>query len=210
MENIFLRYSEVVERSPMLLTHVCRLWRQVALSSGRLWRNIILSPPERAKHHMKLSQGCLLRVAWFKWTYKIKTPPDFSWIQPYSPRFEELLLVHQPDSIAAVLDSLGPLPQLLNLTIIAPEDNPFHHSLSISFSQAKLISVDMPSLQILVLTQDDPILPSLIITLHFVSLRRDTGRPLKHIKLDNCKYTEGDLAALQTVAYDALEVNCLG
>ncbi len=59
-------------------------------------------------------------------------------------------------------------------------------------------------------SQDDPILPSLIITLHFVSLRRDTGRPLKHIKLDNCKYTEGDLAALQTVAYDALEVNCLG
>lgn len=152
MENIFLRYSEVVGRSPMLLTHVCRLWRQVALSSGRLWRNIILSPPERAKHHMKLSQGCLLRVAWFKWTYRIKTPPDFSWIQPYSPRFEELLLVHQPDSIAAVLDSLGPLPQLLNLTIIAPEDNLFHHSLSISFSQAKLISVDMPSLQILVLT----------------------------------------------------------
>lgn len=145
LEIIFLACVRYASCSPVVLAHVCRLWRNVAHGSARLWTDIDMSSPERAKHYVALSQGAALRVVWFNRSYAVITTSTRDWIWGHAERFAKLELVNPSKVLEHVLSLIGTeLPLLSSLMMIAEDSSP---ALRVSIK----LAVNMPALRSLTL-----------------------------------------------------------
>ncbi|KAJ3536834.1 hypothetical protein NM688_g6783 [Phlebia brevispora] len=122
LEAIFITCVHGAEVSPVTLTHVCRLWRDVGHRSARLWTDIDLASPEKAKHFFELSQSAPLRVVWFNRSYGVVTTSTRDWIWPHANRFLELELISPSKVVDHIVTRMGDnLKVLLSWTIIAED-----------------------------------------------------------------------------------------
>ena len=78
--------------SPVVLSHVCQLWRQVALSNSSLWTVIDLDSIRRARHHLAYSQQRPLTVSWLD-SDSPRNQDDIQWIFSQASRFLRLTAV---------------------------------------------------------------------------------------------------------------------
>lgn len=146
LETIFLTSVYDAEISPVLLTHVCRHWRDVAHSSARLWTEIDLASPEKARHFFELSQGAHLQVVWFNRSYGVISTAHRDWIWQHAGRFAEVDLISPSKILAHIVSQMGQeLPRLSSLTFIADD-------LSLALRVPIELSMSMPRLRSLILS----------------------------------------------------------
>ena len=93
-ELLICIFHECVDQdhSPVVISHVCRLWRQLAHSNSSLWKMIDLDFLEQAKHHLAHSQQQPLIVSWQD-SPPEQNPDDLQWIFSQASRFSQLSLV---------------------------------------------------------------------------------------------------------------------
>jgi hypothetical protein len=123
-EAILFEYIRATNRSPASLLRVCRQWRILILSSGRLWRKIDLGDLKSARRHLEFSQESTLDVSWLNRSCGPGMPQSEyrAWIWPYSSRFARLALAHTSRLIQIMLSNLASdLPCLIHLTLIGQE-----------------------------------------------------------------------------------------
>ena len=89
--RIFHEYVDK-EHSPVVISHVCRHWRQLAHSNSSLWKIIDLDSLEQAKHHLALARQQSLIVSWLD-SPPEQNPNDLQWIFSQAFRFSQLSLV---------------------------------------------------------------------------------------------------------------------
>ncbi|KAI0087008.1 hypothetical protein BDY19DRAFT_321687 [Irpex rosettiformis] len=106
------------DHSPVLLSHICQLWRHLVFQTSSLWSIINLRSVRRAKHHLALAQDHPLVVTWLYTRQAHPVLERYEWIFSHAPRFIQLGLVLPGPTIVELLDRLGDeLSQLQNLTI---------------------------------------------------------------------------------------------
>ena len=101
-------------RSPVVLTHVCQLWRQLVQSTSSFWKFIDLSflqRVERAEHHFAFAQEQLLVVNWqnaaINATWHRKKPSNldkYERIFAQASRFTDLSLLFHGQDIVELFD----------------------------------------------------------------------------------------------------------
>lgn len=105
---------------PVALTHVCRLWREVAHETKSLWSIVDLACSEEAKHHLHLARDANLHVVWFDRHQGISKLDNYGWIWSCASRFSILYLVIPARIVTHVFACMGTsMPELLELTVIA-------------------------------------------------------------------------------------------
>ncbi|KAJ6602789.1 hypothetical protein DFH09DRAFT_451472 [Mycena vulgaris] len=112
--------------SPTLLTHICRKWREIALTTPALWRAISLSRPPNIGQIQTLEvwlarsgvcplsiqiENCYYELIWFKFSEAIV---------PYRARWEYLKIPVRPSNLDFVK---GPMPLVRQLDILVDDDN---------------------------------------------------------------------------------------
>lgn len=121
LDVIFHEYVRISGRSPTLLMQVCRRWKNLVTSSGRLWSRIDLANQVAARRHLELSQGSNLDVSWFGRNPgpAISQSEYRQWMWQYSPRFSSLTLNQSPRIMQLIFAELAPeLPYLTDLLLI--------------------------------------------------------------------------------------------
>lgn len=124
LEAILYQFVFSSDTGPVVLTEVCRHWRDIVYGSGRLWSQIDLQRPEAAKTHLKYAQGCALDVQWLNRSYGPGHPQAEyrEWFWTESHRISTLILVHTSKTLSTIFSSMDPaLPQLAELTLIAQD-----------------------------------------------------------------------------------------
>ena len=125
LEELFVAFVDCDEISPVLLSHVCRHWRDVARRSGRLWTRIDLGHPERAKHFVDLSQEAPLHVLW-----NSRSPRSYAalwvnkrdWMWERASRFAVLELAASSKVIQHVVSKMGnSLPMLVKMVVLCDD-----------------------------------------------------------------------------------------
>ena len=95
-ELLVLIFHEFVDEdqyhSPVVLSHVCQLWRQLALLNSSLWTVIDLDSIQRARHHLAHSQQQPLIVSWLD-SQSPRNQDDIQWIFSQASRFLRLTAV---------------------------------------------------------------------------------------------------------------------
>lgn len=115
--RIFHNYVDE-EHSPVLLSHVCQLWRQLVLSTNSLWNIINLHSVRRAKHHLALARNQPLIVTWLYTRQAHPSLEDYEWIFSQASRFLTLGVVLPGPAIIELFSRLGnKLSQLQDLTV---------------------------------------------------------------------------------------------
>ena len=115
--------EETSNHSPVVLTHVCQLWRQLAHGTSSLWTFIDLYFYQRAKHHLAFAQQQPLVVSWqcvMKSPRQLIALPDledYEDIFSQASRFIRLNLLLHGRHIAEVFDRLNH-HGLLNLQLL--------------------------------------------------------------------------------------------
>ena len=112
------RFYVDIGQSPTVLTHVCRLWRQVASGDSRLWNVIDLDCIQRAKHHLHLARNQKLHVKWLVQRQFLPTMQKYDWIWKHTARFSHLSLVVSAPTLEDIMgETQEYLAQLEELTI---------------------------------------------------------------------------------------------
>jgi hypothetical protein len=136
ISEIFIRCLPVYPRRSLagplsqtpivLLGHVCRQWRAIALATPSLWRAVAVrldSTNEKLalgllENHLNLSGSCPLSI---KFYIRTRThPPATAFVQmiaPHCARWEHLSIYYTPST--SLRSIAGPLPLLRSLTVHA-------------------------------------------------------------------------------------------
>ncbi|KAJ7145481.1 hypothetical protein C8R46DRAFT_549537 [Mycena filopes] len=110
--------------SPTLMTHICRLWREIALNTPTLWRAITLSTyytiPTRTLVHighlwLERSRNCPLSMEIEGRGDVPDISPVIEAVAPHRARWEHLRLA--VPELQTDLPLLGPMPLLRSLTV---------------------------------------------------------------------------------------------
>lgn len=84
--------------APLLLMMICRRWRDVAISTPKLWSSLSILLTERCHPHLSLIQTFLSRSAPLPFSFLIEENAEYLPSQPithpWTPRVFELLLQH--------------------------------------------------------------------------------------------------------------------
>lgn len=121
---IFSIYTHELRGDPINLTHVCRVWRDIARNSGAFWTEINLQAPARARHNLELSQTSPLNVMWFNHNYtpgvyRSVEDVDVAWVWPHAPHFAKFILLHSQHIVDSVFKTLPQnLPELVELVVL--------------------------------------------------------------------------------------------
>jgi hypothetical protein len=97
-------------QSPTTLSHVCRLWRQVAFDASSLWITVDLSNIRRAQHHLNLARNQEIQVEWLYRRQALPTIQKYDWIWNHAARFSRLSLVVP---VPALVDIMGKIHETL-------------------------------------------------------------------------------------------------
>lgn len=131
-----------MDGSPVVLTHVCTLWRHLILGTSSLWKYIDLRSIRRAKHHLALAHGRALDITWMYTRQALPQLERYEWIFSQASRFRTLGLVMSGPSGRPLLCRLGnELSQLQQLLVIATDFGEYPYKLA-----------SMPSLRSLTLS----------------------------------------------------------
>lgn len=148
LEAIFLEFVRDGRDSPVVLAHVCRLWRAIVYEMGSVWRHVDLQFPDQAKHHLINSQWQPLDVVWLNRSYGPGAHQNDcrQWLWPYSHRFATLCLTHTSKTLSNIFGSMSPfLPELVDLTAMGQD-------ISMNLRVPVRIQSSMPRLQSLSLS----------------------------------------------------------
>ncbi|KAJ7667020.1 hypothetical protein B0H17DRAFT_1336225 [Mycena rosella] len=110
-------------RSPTLLTHICRQWREIALATPALWRAILLDGSIPSGEHIRFLASWLSRSGRFPLSIQMTddfaelTPEELDVILPYRARWEHLRL---HIDFYQLLPLEGPMPLVRDLEIRVP------------------------------------------------------------------------------------------
>ena len=119
--------DDMYHHSPVVLTYVCRLWRQLVHATGSLWTFIDLEFIQRSKHHLAFAKQQRLVVQWQCISFfpkRFSTLPDldnYEWILSQASHFTHLDLWHDGRDIDKIFDRLRrhELSNLESMTIRA-------------------------------------------------------------------------------------------
>ena len=141
--------DDMYHHSPVVLTYVCRLWRQLVHATGSLWTFIDLEFIQRSKHHLAFAQQQPLVVSWqcvMKSPRQLIALPDledYEDIFSQASRFIRLNLLLHGRHIAEVFDRLNH-HGLLNLQLLVLAGT--------AWSWGKFTASSMPKLRHLLLS----------------------------------------------------------
>ncbi|KAJ7347378.1 hypothetical protein DFH08DRAFT_779614 [Mycena albidolilacea] len=137
--EIFIRVLPVYPRcppltgilSPISLTHICRLWREIAISTPVPWRAVALAhnadvSSQRQAHiidlWLKRSSSCLLSInVDIAYAERVEASKVLSSVTARHSRWEYLKLVYDTSGLPAIEDSM---PMLRHLHLELIEVNP--------------------------------------------------------------------------------------
>ncbi|GJE98971.1 F-box protein [Phanerochaete sordida] len=143
LEQIFEEFVHDGRHSPIVLAHVCRLWREITDDRGSLWRHIDLQMPGQAKHHLIHSHWHTVDVVWLNRSYGpgARQGDYREWLWSSSYRFASLSLVHKSEILSIIFRSIGTyLPELVDLTVIGQD-------MSLALRSFVSITAQMPRLK---------------------------------------------------------------
>ncbi|KAJ6602781.1 cytochrome P450 [Mycena vulgaris] len=115
--------------SPTLLTHICRKWREIALTTPALWRAISLyctgpnigqAQVQTLEVWLARSGICPLSIQMENYYYDLPSVEIFEVIVPYRARWEYLKIHVLPSNLDFVK---GPMPLVRQLNILVEENN---------------------------------------------------------------------------------------
>lgn len=145
---IFFVLVSDTEESPVFLTEVCRLWRDIVRSSGQLWSIIDLGAPERAKRHLEFARGSNLAVVWLNrgtGPVSLTLTHHREWMWEHSRRIRTLDLAHSSRVLGLIFERMdAQLPELVSLTLLGQDtaDN-LRVSLSIKNDMPRLTTLSL-------------------------------------------------------------------
>ncbi|KAF7335989.1 F-box domain-containing protein [Mycena sanguinolenta] len=124
---------EFIEKeSPWVLTHVCRTWRAVAVSTPALWSILILDyvalapsssyPLDMVETHIRRAQNLRIKFHGLSDRHESNKIEIFRCLVKYASRWEELLL-EPTESLCPFLDSLRDCVPLLRRVRIRSHDH---------------------------------------------------------------------------------------
>lgn len=123
--KIFLHFVDD-KYMPLTLTHVCRLWRELAHHIHGLWRTIDLHSLQQAKQFVALAPNAHLRVSWDDVYTRARTCREkYNWLWVHANRFSHVSLTVIPSNmITYIFARMGSdLLELLDLTIESHDRN---------------------------------------------------------------------------------------
>lgn len=150
--------------SPTLLSHICRQWREIALSTPTLWRAISISLRNQNTHSMPTrtnqslaSQLCLLET-WLArsrscplsimitsiWDVDQSVAPFVRAIVPHCNRWEHLWLLMSQNIVVSLIKGPMPLLRVLRIGLTAKSGSP-------AVSKPVVVFQDAPQLRTIIL-----------------------------------------------------------
>ena len=151
LERVFLTcvHWEHALVSPLLLAKICHHWRTVATQSARLWTDIDMSVPVKAKYFLHRSQGAGLNLSWCSPEIRKlgkSWRESFPWMCEHTDRLESLN-IHWFSAldIATILSRMGDdLPRLSSLLLYASDPC---GKFSLRFGGKVKVCMNMPHLR---------------------------------------------------------------
>ncbi|KAG2141948.1 hypothetical protein DEU56DRAFT_271848 [Suillus clintonianus] len=153
--------SPASKQAPMLLTTICRPWREVAMGTPSLWCRLHVEPTGRdwekavAFYHswLKRARGYPLSLAFKCWN----SPEHLSLLQPYVKQISSLAIrvYHRSGISENLLNDLPRLPALQELVVQARQAPNFSPMTSISTSRlpSTMRSLDVSDLPVFDITR---------------------------------------------------------
>ncbi|TFK27992.1 hypothetical protein FA15DRAFT_665747 [Coprinopsis marcescibilis] len=109
---VFIHGSEDDAYFPVIVSHVCKAWRKIAMRTPALWRRITLSPKERMwKERIRRAKACSLDIQLLPTKAHTRSEPRHADLDPYSIQWHmHLVLPHiaRWRSLEIVFPEYGP------------------------------------------------------------------------------------------------------
>lgn len=114
------------DHATIFSSHVCQVWRDVALAIPQIWTNIRVGS-NHAKEFCARSRNLPIHLSMaIKFCYVPLNPADYEWLQQHSDRVASLIMTSGGnragrDNISAIIRSIGPtFPLLSHLDLDPP------------------------------------------------------------------------------------------